>query len=110
MKTMHTKGPWKITYDGGIYSMPNDEDKFSHQICVFNWSSFKEFNEGNNAANARLIVSAPELLAALELSLRNVEAIIYMLPVNDDINQRQSLETWRDGLLRAIAKATGGQS
>jgi hypothetical protein len=35
-------------------------------ICSFRWGSFKEFGEERNAANARLIAAAPELLEALE--------------------------------------------
>lgn len=62
----HTPAPWVINYDGGIWTEPTEEDKYSRPICSFRWNSFKEFNEGNNAANARLISAAPELLQALQ--------------------------------------------
>lgn len=64
--TKHTPGPWVINYDGGIWTEPTEIDKHSRPICSFRWGSFKEFNEGNNAANARLIAAAPEMLDALK--------------------------------------------
>jgi hypothetical protein len=65
----YTKGPWKICYDGQIDS---SDGKF---ICAFRWDSFREINESNNAANARLIAAAPDLLEALKFALHRLEAV-----------------------------------
>lgn len=52
----HTPGPWKIdATDDSV------RDSNEHQICDFNWTD----DVGRSQANARLIASAPELLAAL---------------------------------------------
>jgi hypothetical protein len=73
----HTPGPWKIYYSGQI----GDAD--GRFVCGFRWDSYREFNNGNNAATARLIAAAPELLEALEACN---EAMGYMsdydIPVN----------------------------
>lgn len=64
MKAQHTPGPWKAT--GNPYSdkardviAPNGD-----RIAALNGAAFDYSSEV--AANARLIASAPELLAALE--------------------------------------------
>lgn len=61
--TKHTPGPWDINYDGGIWTRPTPEYKYSLPICSFRWNTAKEFEEGNNKANARLIAAAPETAA-----------------------------------------------
>jgi hypothetical protein len=55
----HAPAPWKICYDGQIDAA---DGSF---VCAFRWDSSKEFSDGSNAATARLIAAAPELLAAL---------------------------------------------
>lgn len=50
-----TPGPWTLCYDGQI------DGPDGLKICGFSWDSYREFNEGNNAANARLIAAAPEM-------------------------------------------------
>ena len=71
-KTKHTPGPW-------VYR-PNKDDNWGvvrsadglpvAQACVGRWSKDFDTHRTNNTdpgeANARLIASAPELLAALE--------------------------------------------
>lgn len=56
----HTPGPWRLCYDGQI------DGPDGKRICAFDWDSYKEFNASNNAANARLIAAAPELLELLK--------------------------------------------
>jgi hypothetical protein len=57
----HIAAPWTLHYDGQIDG-PNGET-----VCRFSWDSFKEFNDDPKAkATARLIVAAPDMLAALE--------------------------------------------
>lgn len=65
-QTKHTPGKWVINYDGSIYAEPTEDDKHSRRICGLPWDSYKEFKEGNNEANARLIATAPELLIACQ--------------------------------------------
>lgn len=55
--------------------------------------------------DAHLWAASADLLEALELSLRNVESMINMLPFDADPVEEKSLETWRDKLRAAIAKA-----
>lgn len=62
----HTPGQWVINYNGRIYAEPTKDDKYNQCICKFLWSSFKEFNEGNNAANARLIAESPTMYSYIE--------------------------------------------
>lgn len=57
---MHQPGPWKLCYDGQIDAA---DGSF---VCSFRWDTVKEFNEGKNAATARLIKAAPDLLAFAE--------------------------------------------
>ena len=55
MKQKHTPGPWNIGINNGKYIVvPVPEDSATDIEC------------GKNEANARLIASAPDLLAALE--------------------------------------------
>lgn len=60
MTTQHTPGPWSLCYDGQI---DGPKGEF---ICAFRWDTYGEFKESNNAATARLIAAAPDLLASLE--------------------------------------------
>ena len=61
---------------------------------------------GPSGANARLIAAAPEGLDANKLSLRNVESLIYQLPLKET-QERASLEAWAATLRATITKATG---
>ena len=92
MSGAHTPGPWKLHYDGQIDG--ND----GKAVCFFTWDSFKEFNEGANAATARLISAAPDMLMALQ----HVEAV-YRLNVVKDGEPSSTLAN----LQAVIAKATG---
>lgn len=91
MSTEHTPGPWITSYDGSINT---DAGTF---ICGFRWDSYKEFTEGNNSANARLIAAAPDMLEALE-DARQLVVNILEIPETDDVVI---------GIDDAIAKARG---
>ncbi|KKL77401.1 hypothetical protein LCGC14_2035220 [marine sediment metagenome] len=54
-----TPGPWRLCYDGQI------DGADGNFVCSFRWSSYKDFNDPENKATARLIAAAPELLEAL---------------------------------------------
>ena len=55
-----TPGPWRLCYDGQI---DGADGSF---VCSFRWSSYKDFNEPRNKANAHLIAAAPEMYELLE--------------------------------------------
>ena len=61
-------------------------------------------------AAADLFCAAPDLLAACEHSLRNIESMLHMLPLKADATERLSLEAWGHILRAAIARATGSAS
>ena len=92
----HTPGPWLFRerrVNAGDMTAPRwsvlaggDE---SILIC-----SLKRYDE-EDAANARLIAAAPELLEAAEALLEKIGHVC-------------GVETERRALLRALAKATGG--
>jgi hypothetical protein len=99
MNTQHTPGPWKLCYDGQI------DGPDGRCICRFGWDSYKEFTELNNAANARLIAAAPDLLEALKLAISAHGVMLMTDPPQ---------EAWRNYGVEAkaraaIAKATGEQ-
>lgn len=58
----HTPGPWNATTQNGVHWV--DDPKGNP---VVHWAGFdSSFSREQNEANARLIASAPDLLAALE--------------------------------------------
>lgn len=97
-QTQHTPGPWTICYDGQI------DSKDGEFICSFRWDSFKEFNDGNNAANARLIAAAPDM----ERELMSYQAIAMALDdctMEADEVLQNILSLYHNRM--AIAKARG---
>ena len=87
--TEHTEGPWAISGDYGLYGSeivaPN---AYTHAIATV-WTkriaekgTLLEWPEG--VANARLISSAPELLAACEEALRFIASPQGVGPHYDD--------------------------
>lgn len=63
MKTKHTPGPWGIAakeHSGAFQILPKDVGDL--RICTVT-------NASNDLANARLIASAPELLAACKAAV-----------------------------------------
>ena len=62
MSEKHTPGPWKSTKDGRIYSETATEWNRTANAETAAWVAAT----GENPANARLIASAPDLLAACE--------------------------------------------
>lgn len=82
----HTPGPWKVRHgpttkpDGKAFEVRNDNDCL---VCLCGFTATNEpiFRE-TAAANARLIATAPELLAALkELVERTQSDIEYNLTI-----------------------------
>lgn len=87
----HKPGPWTLCYDGQIDAADGST------VCRFQWNSFKEFSESDEAPTARLIAAAPELLAALESMLEDAGCF------EKHMQNRVVIEAAR----AAIAKATG---
>ena len=56
-----TPGPWRLCYDGQI------DGADGNFVCSFRWSSYKDFNDPENKATARLIAQAPEMYELLEM-------------------------------------------
>lgn len=113
--TAHTPGPWEAMKTKQIPGAhvargwaisPIDGKRPILDIAQVHLSASQD--EATQAANAALIAAAPDLLLMAKLSLRNVESMIYQLPVNADPTEAASLRAWRDNLREAIAKATAG--
>ena len=104
----HTPGPWigagpsfgdlLPRYRTEIVTEWEDEDGEVCSICELPFAHHDDENE----ANARLIAAAPDLLAALRVLLRDVEAVDavadYGLELQSGMYQAH----------KAIVKATGG--
>ena len=90
----HTPGPWNVDGDATVYgprfSIANDKE----QIGRFEVADCKGYKQ-EREANARLIASAPELLAALELVFSNAG---------------ESPEWIRARIAPVISKAKGGEA
>lgn len=99
--TSHTPGPWFVepTPVGGFY-IGNDPSPFGPTIAeTWNAGVFKD----QQAANARLLSAAPELLGALQELVAIVRGECPRL-LNEDSGGDAQLDIMIDA---AIAKATG---
>lgn len=95
--TTHTPGPWCFRKDI-VFGAPDKEP-----ICVMNYEHTPELM----AANARLIASAPELLAAL----RKVSTCLAAWMEIADPGDLREYDDWALGEARAaIEQATGEQA
>lgn len=102
-KAQHTPtGPWSIDCNLGVFpedGMPITDDKTDNEICVV-WP--QDSSDDAQAANARLIAAAPDLLAALD----------YLLGQTVDMDLKHGIELTegeteaREQALAAIKKAT----
>jgi hypothetical protein len=52
-----------------------------------------------------IVRAAPEIMAALQLSRRNVGSMLHMLPLKAPLYERKSLETWLGEINGALGKA-----
>jgi hypothetical protein len=104
METKHTLGPWN-----------NRIEKRTRLICDANGNQIAAIRpvsrygiDGDDAANARLIAAAPDLLAASKKMLAAIEAV-----ANEQLNLQtlesylQALDRAEEKLRAAITKAEG---
>ena len=96
MKTQHIPGPWRVTaHGGGEYTVEAHTETVATSVdetgeeCA--WAEHTE-------ANARLIAAAPDLLEALQASLKLIELSV---PFEGEVTRKARA---------AIAKATGGEA
>ena len=106
----YTKGPWHVGVGNGEGSIFADEGRSRlelggtalYPICQIN----NGWNDEEDAANACLIASAPELLDVCRCALADLEGV---LPEYDPEREHPAWETLQE-LRAAIVKATGDQS
>ena len=72
-------------------------------ICDAIWGRTDE----ESKANTLLIGAGPEMYSQLEFDLRNVEAMIYTLPVRGRDDERRTLEAWAARIREILEKARG---
>lgn len=66
----HTPGPWKICLASDLYIEPDrGSDIYQRPLCRV----LPNFPVGTNAANARLIAAAPDLLTQLKALVVQIE-------------------------------------
>lgn len=94
----HTSGPWVAV--GGLVEVENDNIP---DICTCNPHDFGQAHLKRNVlevlSNARLIAAAPDLLAALKVAEKAMQADISGIDIGASFEQIRA----------AIAKATGEQ-
>jgi hypothetical protein len=106
----HTPGPW--------VARPFEDSRHSPALMGYDIEAHPDFNNGFSIAhvagsqemhaNARLIASAPELLAALQAVLAADDIICENVGSKSD--QAMTRIAALDQAARAIAKATGGNA
>jgi hypothetical protein len=113
MTTQHTPGPWKVvpnrTAGDNLFSIGTTDDQHTLADVWFSPAEGKGWHEVD-AANARLIAAAPELLIALQNCSKALEAlhklyrVVNVTPgVDNSIPEVLSIEADAQA---AIAKAT----
>ena len=104
-----TRGPWRVEEDTfGKNNAPGFNIKGSNSegvnVIAFMWSRDAEEEQ---AANARLIASAPELLEALEDAQQALAHALYVTTGTVQPSTRIVLEFAEDKASEALAKAKG---
>jgi hypothetical protein len=97
MKTKHTPGPWNLkqTHTPGPWCIMDNVIYSDDDTAVCMITSYRDMTP-RQAANARLIASAPALLEALQWALAQIEDDL-------DLDHQAALAKAQ----AAIAKATG---
>jgi len=95
----YTPGPWSTFQDA---SLRHSVGTATVRICDM-WGKDPAFFTDEDAANARLIASAPEMLLALTALVESIENVNFS--VHDDDGQTYDAIPWAQAEA-AIAKAT----
>ncbi len=100
MSTQHIPGPWELSEgDTSLWA----KSPLGARVRISNIIKHSPMNGINHAANARLIAAAPDLLAALEDLLENLdETRLGTMPGDVFSNMRDTVERAKE----AITKAT----
>jgi hypothetical protein len=103
----HTPGPWLADVDGSGWSI-NTEDKGVAFTC--GEANDEDISKDEEAANARLIAAAPDLLAALKLALAALDCEVDNAPISPVV--ASAAQAWMkakfgDAARKAITKAEG---
>ena len=99
----HTPGPWDVEPKGSRHFVDGADGL---TVAYLDRAGVRERAEIE--ANARLIASAPELLAALEAAAELAEGTVKLLRQLDMESGRIAAECVLRDARAAIAKATGG--
>lgn len=70
----HTPGPWTVERHSGAYHVHYGEEGNGAECCAVHYASGVHADRERAEADAALIASAPELLAALRAMLAAVES------------------------------------
>lgn len=97
----HTPGPWRIDPGHSVLSIVAGDERIAAVSTVYYWQPFT----ATDAANARLIAAAPELLATLKRAWLALSWCAPLVPDNDPM--REKCATVWDECQAAIAKAEG---
>jgi hypothetical protein len=109
----HVPGPWKFGRTKPIAGIDVTRGWFIQPDHKGTWLDIGEvymtptYDEATQEANARLIAAAPELLAACEDVVSNIDGLSKGMPANEPWGA-DSVHQWERRLKAAIAKATGG--
>ncbi len=115
----HTRGPWIVDVSDGLGLHVSAVDPDGERWCVAQIVDGLSANANEDkaicSANAHLIASAPDLLAACEAGRRYQEAIErveedWMRPIDEECWKRnvQLYREWVEMTAAAAAKAKGG--
>jgi hypothetical protein len=99
-KPAHTPGPWKLIPHPDNSDMKSDFDVVDEHS---KWQVGVAFGE----PDARLIIAAPALADECRHTLRNLESMLRMLPVNAPAVERQSLAAWAERNRAVLARIEG---
>jgi hypothetical protein len=95
MKNQFTPGPWKFAFET-LHNrfLLRGLTSFGHFV---GWSAYGVTTEAEDAANARLIAAAPELLRALELFVAQYQGSIEREDRPEMIAGRAAIQKARGG-------------
>lgn len=103
MNAQHTPGPWKAESAKDYASGRHDDKRWTVHANGMPLIAIVDQYRGQAQANARLIASAPELLAALERVAEDLEYFASEVPPSKD-----ECGAMAKAARAAIAKAKGG--